>query len=106
MDVWKETERDLGSKGKMRIMRKMLEKPNTAFSKHTLTRATGLKWENVKSDVKVLTEIGWLKKNAYDPETYRLNMENEFVQHIAEFFKQISLVGVGARAGIGEARSW
>jgi len=104
MDVWKEVERGLGSKGKIRILRKMLEKPNMAFSKHTLTRATGLKWVNVKSDVKILTELGWLKKNAYDPETYKVNMENEFVQHIAEFFKRISLVGVAVR--IGEARSW
>jgi len=104
MDVWKEVERGLGSEGKIRILRKMLEKPNMVFSKYALKTATGLKWENVKSDVKILTELGWLKKNAYDPETYKVNMENEFVQHIAEFFKRVSLVGVAVR--IGEARSW
>lgn len=103
MDVWKDLEQGLGSKGKIRILRKMLEKPYMAFSKHTLARATGLKWENVKSDVKILTEIGWLKKNAYDPETYKVNLENEFVQNIAEFFKRLSRVGVAVR--IREARS-
>jgi len=89
MDVWKEVETGLGSVGKIRILRTMLEKPGEVYTKYGLERATGLKPVDVRSDLKALIEIGWVKEHQYDPKTYEVNMERSVVKHLHEFFKRI-----------------
>jgi hypothetical protein len=89
MDVWKEVETGLGSAGKIRILRTMLEKPGQVFTKYGLERATGLKPVDVRSDLKALIKIGWVKEHQYDPKTYEVNMEHSVVKHLHEFFKRI-----------------
>lgn len=93
MDVWDEVEAGLGSVGKIRILRVMFEKPNQVFTKYGLQRNAWLKPVNVRSDLKTLVEIGWVKEHQYDPKTYELNMENPVVKHLHDFFKQISTLG-------------
>jgi Fic family protein len=92
MEVWREVEAGLGSVGKIRILRVMFEKPDKVFTKYSLQRNTGLKPVHVRSDLKTLAEIGWVKEHQYDPKTYELNMENPVVKHLHEFFKQIKHV--------------
>ncbi|MFQ6065395.1 MAG: hypothetical protein ACE5L6_07965 [Candidatus Bathyarchaeia archaeon] len=89
MDVWKQIEAGLGSVGKIRIMRIMFEKPNQVFTKYGLEKDTGLKPVDVRSDLKTLIEIGWVKEHQYDPKTYEVNMENPVVKHLYDFFKRI-----------------
>ena len=92
MDVWREVEVGLGSAGKIRILRIMFDKPNQVFTKYGLERETGLKPVDVRSDLKTLIEIGWVKEHQYDPKTYEVNMENPVVKYLHEFFKQIKQV--------------
>jgi len=58
MDVWREVEAGLGSVGKIRILKVMLEKPGQVFTKYGLERETGLKPVDVRSDLKALIKIG------------------------------------------------
>jgi Fe2+ or Zn2+ uptake regulation protein len=89
MDVWGEVEAGLGSAGKIRILRVMLDKPDQVFTKYALERETGLKPVDVRSNLKTLMEIGWVKEHRYDPKTYEVNMENPVVKHLHDFFKRI-----------------
>ena len=84
-----EVEAGLGSVGRLRILKKMIEKPEEYFTKYALIRATGVKSVNVKSDLKVLVELDWIKEYSNDPKTYKINMENDVVKAIAEFFRKI-----------------
>ena len=86
---WKEIERGLGSVGRLRMLRSMVENPNRYFTKYALERETGLKPTDVRSNLEILTELGWVKEYDYDPKTYKINMENEIVKLIADLFQKI-----------------
>jgi len=80
----------LGSVGRLRILRKLIRNPDGYFTKYALEQATGIKPVAVRSDLKVLVDLDWVKEFPHEPKTYRINMENEVVKHIAEFFRKIS----------------
>ena len=86
---WKEVEIGLGSIGRLRILREMIEKSDEYFTKYTLEKKTGLKPVDVRSNLKILTDLDWVKEYAYDPKTYKVDMDNEAVRLIAEFFRKI-----------------
>lgn len=85
---WEEIELGLGSVGRLRILRKMVEKPDEYFTKYSLERATGLKPIDVRRDLEVLLSLNWIKEYGYDPKRYRINVENEAVKIIAEFLRK------------------
>jgi len=86
---WNEIEAGLGSVGRLKIMREMLEKPDEYFTRYMLERKTGLKPVDVRSNLKILTGLNWIKEYNYDPKTYKVNIEDEAVRLIAEFFRKI-----------------
>jgi len=86
---WKEVEAGLGSLGKLRILRAMIENSNKHFTRYSLERKTGLKPVDVRNNLKILVDLEWIKEYAYDPKTYIVNMENEAVRLVAEFFRKI-----------------
>ncbi|MBS7653452.1 MAG: hypothetical protein QXR06_04480 [Candidatus Bathyarchaeia archaeon] len=85
---WEDVEFGLGSIGRLRILRKMIEKPDEYFSKYALERATGLKPVDVRRDLEVLLGLDWVKEYGYDPKRYKVNLENEAVKVIAEFMRR------------------
>lgn len=87
--TWKGIENGLGSVGRIRILRKMIESSDEFFTKYALERKTGLKPVDVRNNLKVLVELGWVKEHLYDPRTYKVNMENEAVRLLAEFFRKV-----------------
>jgi hypothetical protein len=62
---WEEIELGLGSVGKLRILRVMLEKPNEAFTKYALEKATKLKPVDVRTNIRALVEVEWVKEYPY-----------------------------------------
>jgi Fic family protein len=86
---WEEAEEGLGSVGKIRILRQMVDRPEEYFTKYSLEKATGLKPVDVRRCLKALVELGWVKEYPCDPKTYRINMENETVKIVAELFKRL-----------------
>jgi hypothetical protein len=87
--TWETIEAGLGSAGRIRMLRTMIGKPNDYFTKYALEKATGLKPLDVRNGLKVLVELGWVEEHPCDPKTYRINMENETVKLIADFFKKL-----------------
>lgn len=84
-----EVEAGLGSVGRLRILKKMIEKPKEYFTKYALEQATGVKPVSVRSDLMVLVELDWVREYSNDPKTYKINMENDVVKVIADFFRKI-----------------
>lgn len=85
---WEDVEAGLGSVGRLRILRKMIEKPDGYFSKYALQKATGLKPIDVRRDLEILLSLGWVKEYGYEPKRYKINLENETVKAIAEFMRK------------------
>jgi len=90
-DVWKDLQTGLGCGNKFRIIKHMLLNPEEAFTKYSLTKATGLKTRNVEDQLKVLVELGWVKKHPYTPTTYQVNLEDELVKHLIELFQKVEV---------------
>ena len=88
-DVWEDVEEGLGSVGKIRILRVMVFNPEEHFTKYMLERATGLKPKDVRKSLQTLVDLGWVLENPCDPKTYRLNVEDETVKLIIEFFRRL-----------------
>ena len=87
--AWREVEKGLGSIGKLKLLRVMLEKPDEVFTKYGLDKLTGLKPVDVRTDLKTLIKFNWVKEYPYNPRTYKINLEKEVVKHLSEFFRKI-----------------
>lgn len=87
--IWENVEQGLGSVGKLKILRVMLEKSNDAFTKYGLEKATGLKPVNVRAALRTLIELEWVREYPYQPRTYRIDLENEVMKHLSKFFQNI-----------------
>jgi transcription initiation factor IIE alpha subunit len=88
-NIWDEVETGLGSPGRIRILRIMLKKSGECFTKYALEKATGLKPIDVRKNLSILIKLGWIKENPCDPKTYEINMENEIIKALADFFKKL-----------------
>lgn len=86
---WEDIEKGLGSVGRIRMLREMIERSDNYFTRYALERRTGLKPVDVRSNLKVLVELGWVEEYSYDPRTYRVNADSESIRLIAEFFRRI-----------------
>jgi len=73
-NAWEEVEQGLGSVGKLRILRVMLEKSNETFTKYGLEKATKLKPVDVRTNLRTLVRLGWVKEYPYQPVTYKINL--------------------------------
>ncbi|MGD8566243.1 MAG: hypothetical protein PVF96_07850 [Candidatus Bathyarchaeota archaeon] len=91
-DLWIEFEEGLGSKGKLRMMRVMIEKPSLTFTKYSLEKETKLKPVDVRTNLKILVELGWVKEYPYQPKTYKINMEKEIVKYFANFIEMVKRI--------------
>jgi len=91
-NIVKNIERGLGSKGKLRILRALAKEPQKPLSIYMLEKYTGIRSNFLKADIKTLMEIGWVKEYTESGriKKYSLNLRNETVLKIIEFFRSIN----------------
>ena len=87
--TWETIEKGLGSIGKLKILRVMLEKPEKTFTKYGLEKTTGLKPVNVRTDLQTLVKLKWVEEYPYKPRTYKINLKNRVIEHLSEFFRKV-----------------
>jgi len=92
--AWSLVEEALGSLGRLKIMRELLRNPRKARTRYSISRATGLKMEDVKAHLETLAEKGWVIQYPYKPRTYRPNMENPMVKLLKEFIEEVERLEV------------
>ncbi len=85
-------ESGLGSIGKVKVLRALAEE-NKMATIYLLHKKTGLKREDIKSNLDDLVRIGWVKETKYANALYGLDLENEYVVLLVRFFKDTGYIG-------------
>jgi hypothetical protein len=81
-------ETGLGSVGKVKILRALADEGRMA-TVYLLHKKTGLKREDIKSNLDDLVKIGWVRQAKFANVTYALNGDNEYVARLVQFFKDV-----------------
>lgn len=85
-------ESGIGSIGKIKILRALAEE-NKMATVYLLHKKTGLKRDDIKSNLNDLVAIGWVRKTKYANALYGLDLENEYVVRLVQFFKETGYIG-------------
>lgn len=88
----KETiEKGLGSLGKIKLVKALAEE-DRMMTIYSLHKKTHLKREDIKRNLGDLVEIEWVIEEKLANVLYRLNRQNENVQHLLTFFKNVEYI--------------
>jgi hypothetical protein len=85
-------ETGLGSVGKVKILRALTDEGRMT-TVYLLHKKTGLKRDDIKSNLDDLIKIGWVRQTKYANVTYALNGDNEYVAKLMQFFKDVGYAG-------------
>jgi hypothetical protein len=84
-------EKGLGGLGKLKLIKALAEEERmmTIYSLH---KKTHLKREDIKRNLSDLIDIGWVREEKLANVLYRLNRQNENVQHLLTFLKNVEYI--------------
>jgi predicted transcriptional regulator len=78
-------EAGLGSIGRIKIL-KILSRNREPLTKYAIAKQTGLRHKDLVANLRILVGIGWVEELQTRPIKYKVNMENEIVSSLVEFF--------------------
>lgn len=84
-------EKGLGGLGKIKLIKALAEE-DKLMTIYSLHKKTHLKREDIKRNLNDLIEIQWVKEEKLANILYRLNRQNENVQHLLTFFKNVEYI--------------
>jgi DNA-binding IclR family transcriptional regulator len=84
-------EKGLGSLGKIKLVKALAEE-DRMMTIYSLHKKTHLKRDDIKRNLKDLVEIEWVVEEKLANVLYRLNRQNENVQHLLTFFKNVEYI--------------
>ena len=84
-------EKGLGSLGKIKLVKALAEE-DRMMTIYSLHKKTHLKREDIKRNLGDLVEIDWVIEEKLANVLYRLNRQNEYVQHLLTFFKNVEYI--------------
>lgn len=84
-------EKGLGSLGKIKLVKALAEE-DRMMTIYSLHKKTHLKREDIKRNLGDLVEIDWVIEEKLANVLYRLNRQNENVQHLLTFFKNVEYI--------------
>jgi hypothetical protein len=73
--IWDDLEVGLGCGAQFRVLLHLVLKPEEAYTKYGLVKATGLRTPAVTQHLERLVELSWAKKHNSIPATYQINHE-------------------------------
>ena len=84
-------EKGLGGLGKLKLIKALAEEERmmTIYSLH---KKTHLKREDIKRNLSDLIDIDWVREEKLANVLYRLNRQNEIVQHLLTFLKNVEYI--------------
>ena len=91
MNVNDTIEKGLGGLGKIKLIKALAEE-DRMMTIYSLHKKTHLKREDIKRNLNDLIEIEWVKEEKLANVLYRLNRQNENVQHLLTFFKNVEYI--------------
>jgi Fe2+ or Zn2+ uptake regulation protein len=88
--VDREVERGLGSVGKLKILRLLLEKPDHAFTRYAIGQKISNDPASIRSDLNTLVEINWVNEfKVQHLSKYSINLDKDVVRQLAIFFQEL-----------------
>jgi DNA-binding IclR family transcriptional regulator len=84
-------EKGLGGLGKIKLVKALAEE-DRMMTIYSLHKKTHLKRDDIKRNLKDLVEIEWVIEEKLANVLYRLNRQNENVQHLLTFFKNVEYI--------------
>jgi DNA-binding IclR family transcriptional regulator len=84
-------EKGLGSLGKIKLVKALAEE-DRMMTIYSLHKKTHLKRDDIKRNLKDLVEIEWVIEEKLANVLYRLNRQNENVQHLLTFFRNVEYI--------------
>lgn len=88
--VDREVERGLGSVGKLKILRLLIERPDQAFTRYAIGQKISNDPVSIRSDLKTLVEINWVNEfKVQHLSKYSINLDKDVVRRLAAFFQEL-----------------
>jgi Fe2+ or Zn2+ uptake regulation protein len=88
--VDREVERGLGSVGKLKILRLLLEKPDQAFTRYAIGQKVSNDPASIRSDLNTLVELNWVNEfKVQHLSKYSINLDKDVVRQLAIFFQEL-----------------
>jgi hypothetical protein len=81
-------EKGLGGLGKLKIIKALAEE-DRMMTVYGLHKKTHLKREDIKRNLKDLTEIGWVNEEKLANVLYKINRQDGYVRHLLTFFTEV-----------------
>jgi DNA-binding IclR family transcriptional regulator len=91
MNVNNAIEKGLGGLGKIKLIKALAEE-DRMMTIYSLHKKTHLKREDIKRNLNDLIDIEWVREERLANVLYRLNRQNENVQHLLTFFKNVEYI--------------
>jgi hypothetical protein len=83
-------ETGLGSVGKLKILRLLLERPNHAFTRYEIGKRVSNDPTSIRNDLQTLVQIKWVTEfKVQHLSKYSINLNNEVVERLATFFREL-----------------
>jgi len=74
----------------LRILKLLMKRPDHVFTRYEIKKKTSLSPSDIKSNFKILVEIGWVKEFKFQHiQKYCINLDNKLVKDFSEFFRRI-----------------
>ncbi|HYZ65493.1 MAG TPA: hypothetical protein VE574_02080 [Nitrososphaeraceae archaeon] len=84
-------EKGIGGLGKIKLIRALAEE-DRMMTIYGLHKKTHLKREDIKRNLSDLIEIDWVREEKLANILYKLNRQNDYVQHLLTFFKNVEYI--------------
>ena len=88
-DISELVERGLGSPGKLKILKLLLGNPTHLFTRYEIGKKIPLRPVDIRTNLNILVDLGWVKKLTIQPRKYSINLEDAVVTELRKFFKSI-----------------
>lgn len=82
-------EKGLGSPGKIKILKLLLNNPDYLFTRYKIGTKVPLRPVDIRNDIKLLVKLGWVNELPIHPRKYSINLEDPIVKELRQFFRNI-----------------
>lgn len=88
-DITEMIEKGLGSPGKLKILKLLLDNQDQMFTRYQIGKKVPLRPTHIRSDLKALVDVGLVKELRVEPRRYSINLEDNVVKELRKFFRAV-----------------
>jgi len=85
-------EKGLVSVSRIKVLRALAKAGSEGLTKYAVEMDSGVSYYDVLKALKALVEIGWVERLPTEPVRYRLNLDDEAMIGLIEFFRKAGYI--------------